>query len=63
MITCHNPECKQEQFMTFPENVNIEKREFQCKECKTKLYKSDRRMGRWVAQNPKAKVSGYTFRY
>ena len=59
MITCHNPECKQEQIMTFPENINIEKREFQCKECKTKLYKSDRRMGRWVAQNPKAKISGY----
>ncbi|HBZ37386.1 MAG TPA: hypothetical protein DEO59_02540 [Balneola sp.] len=59
MIKCHNPECKEEQFLTFPENINFETREFQCKECKTKLYKADRRMGRWVAQNPGKEVSGY----
>lgn len=59
MVTCHNPECKHEQVLTFPESIDMERRCFQCKECKEKLYKSDRRMGRWVAQNPKAKISGY----
>ena len=59
MVTCHNPECKHEQTLTWPESINMEKKCFQCKECKTKIFKADRRMGRWVAQNPGAKISGY----
>lgn len=56
-VTCHH--CKADQIMTFPESINFEKKFFQCKECKGKLFKADRRMGRWVAQNPGSKISGY----
>ena len=56
-ITCHV--CKAEQVMTWPESLNIEKRIFQCKECKEKIFKADRRGGRWVAQDPSKKISGY----
>jgi hypothetical protein len=57
VITCHT--CHAEQIMTFPESINFEKKEFQCKECKAKLFKADRRRGKWVAQNPGATISGY----
>ena len=59
MITCHNPDCKEEQIMTWPESINMEKKHFQCTKCKEKIFKADRRMGKWVAQNPGSEISGY----
>ena len=56
-ITCRH--CKHEQVLTFPESIDIEKRVFQCKECKKKILNADRRMGKWVAQAPGKKISGY----
>ena len=56
-ITCHH--CKKEQILTYPESINIEKKEYQCKECHKKLFKADRRNGKWVAQCPGKKISGY----
>jgi len=59
MITCHNPECQVEQTLSWPESIDKDKKIFQCKECKTKVFKADRRMGRWVAQAPGKSISGY----
>lgn len=56
-VTCHT--CKVEQTLSWPESIDMEKKQFQCKECKGKLYKADRRMGKWVAQNPGKSISGY----
>ena len=57
MIKCHL--CHHEQTLSWPDSINIEKKFYQCKECKCKLFKNDRRNGRWVAQNPGKKISGY----
>ena len=57
VITCGH--CGEEQILTWPESINMKKREFQCKKCKKKITNNDRRMGKWVAQNPKKTISGY----
>lgn len=56
-ITCGK--CKAKQILTWPESIDMEKRQFQCKECHEKLSDKDRRFGEWVAQRPGKKVSGY----
>ena len=56
-ISCKH--CGLEQVMTWPESIDMEKREFQCKECKEKITSNDRRFGKWVAQNPGKSISGY----
>lgn len=59
-ITC--PSCKEEDYMTFPESVDIDAKCYICKHCKEPLPmgKDDvRRKGRWVAQQPGSKISGY----
>ena len=57
MVTCQH--CKVEQTLTWPESIDMVKREYQCKECKGKITKADKRMGKWVVQNPGKKISGY----
>lgn len=47
-ITCKK--CKAEQYMTWPENVCLERRIYQCKECYEPLTERDRMYGRWVAK-------------
>lgn len=56
-ITCDG--CKAEQILTWPDSINIEGKYYQCKECKKQLTKNERRIGKWVAQAPGKKVSGY----
>lgn len=56
-ITC--PHCKEEQYMVFPDSVNLVKRCFQCRHCKVAIDDDVRRGGRWVAQNPDSEISGY----
>jgi phage terminase large subunit GpA-like protein len=56
-ITCST--CKAEQIMTWPESIDMAKKCFICKECKGGISDKDRRFGKWVAQRPNKKISGY----
>lgn len=56
-ITC--PHCNEEHFMVFPDSVNFEKKEYQCRMCQTIISDDIRRKGRWIAQNPGSEISGY----
>lgn len=51
--------CQLEQILKFPDNINFEKKIFICSSCKNEIDNNARRKGRWIAQNPGAKVSGY----
>lgn len=52
--------CNKEQFLQWPENVDLENKQFICKFCKQALREEDRRVGRWVQKyKSKANVSGY----
>jgi hypothetical protein len=57
VITC--PNCKDEHFLVFPDSINLESKSYQCKACKTPISDGVRRKGKWVAQNPGSKISGY----
>jgi hypothetical protein len=56
-ITCS--ECNVEQILKWPDSINMEKKCYQCQECKKELTDNERRIGKWVAQKPKNKISGY----
>lgn len=56
-ITC--PHCSVEDFMVFPDSLNLETKQFQCRHCKVAIDNDVRRGGRWVAQNPASDISGY----
>lgn len=56
-IVC--PSCKHEHFLVFPESINMEKKQYQCIECKAPISDDVRRNGRWVAQRPGSTISGY----
>lgn len=47
-ITC--PHCKEEQYLSWPENIDIEKKIYICKICKGILKDEDRKKGRWIAK-------------
>lgn len=57
VITC--PHCKDEHYLVWPESIDLEKKCYVCRTCKEPIEDDVRRKGRWVAQNPGAKVSGY----
>lgn len=57
IITC--PHCKDEHFLTFPGSIDLEKAIYICKNCKQPISDDVRRSGKWVAQNPESKKSGY----
>lgn len=57
VITC--PKCKDEHFLTWPDSVDLEAKRYICKACKEPLSDETRRQGKWVAQNPGSKISGY----
>lgn len=56
-ITC--PHCKSEHDLVWPDSIDIEKQIYICKDCKEPISDDVRRGGKWVAQNPGAKISGY----
>ena len=56
-ITC--PSCQLEQYLQFPDNLDMEKEIYICSSCKGEITDDNRRKGRWVAQNEGAEVSGY----
>ena len=56
-ITCE--ECKEEQFMSWPESIDKERKCYQCKYCGAELSDDVRRRGRWVAKYKDRPYSGY----
>ncbi len=56
-ITC--PHCNDEHPLSFPESIDIENKIYVCRACKEPISDDVRRGGRWVAQNPGSKISGY----
>jgi len=48
-------ECKEEQFMSWPESFDMMKRIYACKSCNAEISDSMRRKGRWVAKYNKCK--------
>jgi hypothetical protein len=46
-VTC--PVCEKEQALSFPENINFDKRCYQCSECKADMSDNTRLMGKWKA--------------
>lgn len=57
IITC--PNCKDEHYLIWPNSVDIERKIYICKNCKLPIGHQVRRRGKWVAQNPQSKKSGY----
>lgn len=57
IITC--PHCKNEHYLVWPDSIDIDKKCYICRECKQPISDDVRRQGKWVAQNPGSKVSGY----
>jgi len=56
-VTCENGHAHP---MTWPDSVEIEKKRFICKECKTELSDDDRRWGEWVKTGDiESDISGY----
>lgn len=56
-ITC--PYCQVEHFLVWPESIDLEKKCYICRFCKEPISNDVRRKGRWMAQNPGSKISGY----
>lgn len=56
-ITC--PHCKSEHYLVWPESIDQDKKCYVCRDCKEPIDDDVRRQGKWVAQNPGSKVSGY----
>lgn len=55
-ITCRR--CNKEQYMEWPDNIDIEQAIYVCKHCKRPLTEEDRRDGRWIRHRI-SDVSGY----
>jgi len=51
--------CDKEQFLSWPKSINIERREFVCKECGKGLSREERRVGRWIQKYKNREFSGY----
>ncbi len=57
MVTC--PHCNNQHQLVYPESINIDKQEYQCRFCKEPMSDDTRRNGKWVATNPESEISGY----
>lgn len=57
VITC--PECKDEHYLVFPDSIDFVAKCYVCRACRKPISDDVRRQGRWVAQNPGSKISGY----
>ena len=53
------PGCDAEQYLSWPESINTERREFVCRHCGGTLSREDRRIGRWVKKYTNREYSGY----
>ena len=53
------PSCEIEQFLSWPDSIDLQGKRFVCKVCKGTLSNDDRRRGRWVKKREQAEYSGY----
>ena len=53
------PKCKEEQYLSWPHSVDLDRQIFQCKECRAELSPEDRRRGRWVNKRKDQEYRGY----
>ncbi len=49
-VTC--PHCKEKQYLTFENNIDMQKMIYICKKCKKELSDKDRQNGEWIAKYP-----------
>lgn len=56
VVTCNNAH---ESILKWPESIDVERKAYICSECSVALSNEQRRLGKWVAQNPGAAISGY----
>lgn len=55
-------DCGKEQYLSYPDSINIEKQIYQCKDCKKEITNNQRANGRWIAKYQKSEqrpFSGY----
>lgn len=58
-VTC---DCGKEQYLSYPDSINVEKQIYQCKDCKAEITNNQRANGRWIAKYQKSEArpfSGY----
>lgn len=53
------PECKQRQFMSWPESIDPVRKCYQCKFCKGEITNDSRRRGKWIPRFKDRELSGY----
>lgn len=51
--------CDRQQYLSWPESIDSDKRVFVCKHCKKELTREERRVGKWVAKYKNKEFSGY----
>lgn len=56
-ITCSH--CNLRQFLSWPESIDTETKQFVCKKCHGVIYDDDRRRGEWVKKYRDRDISGY----
>lgn len=56
-ITCDS--CKFEQYMSWPESVDMKTKQYICKKCQAVISNNARRNGRWIARYKDREWSGY----
>ena len=53
------PHCGEEDYLSWPDSIDIDRKIYICKVCKGELSDDDRRQGRWVAKYLNKEFSGY----
>lgn len=53
------PKCAEQQYLSWPESVDRQRRIFVCKKCASPLSSEDRRKGKWVRRFRDRQYSGY----
>jgi hypothetical protein len=51
--------CSREQYLSWPESIDRDRRVFICKHCQKELTREERRVGRWVRKFKDKEFSGY----
>lgn len=51
--------CTREQYLSWPDSIDIQRSAFVCKHCKHELSREERRVGRWVRRFKDKPYSGY----
>lgn len=53
------PKCSEDQYLSWPDSVNFERKQFVCKKCDAEIDTQTRRAGRWVKKWEDREYSGY----